>query len=169
MRKKNENIVGVIPLKFSTNFFEKKEKKVAPQKRKRGLATMYWQPLVKIWFDLYAELIPAPPGEEKAKPCFDTVETAQMKIILKELRKRAEDRDLEWTEEEAKKRWEAFLRYAWTDDWISKNFMLRIISTNKTKIFNQQITPKKNGKKFSGNIGNRVEPDIKPASKFGEL
>lgn len=125
------------------------------KKKKRGQVTLYWQPLVLIWFEVYAELIPPPPGEEKAKPCFDTVETAQMKIILRELRKRAEDKNVEWTEDEAKKRWDAFLRHAFLDDWISKNFMLRIISTNKTKIFNNQITPKKDGTgQRENNFGN---------------
>lgn len=145
-------------------------KKIPKKKRNTGAATQYWQQLVKIWFDVYGELIPPPQGEKIAKPCFDTVETAQMKIILKELKKRAEGNDVEWTEAEAKKRWEAFLRYAFLDDWISKNFMLRIISTNKTKIFNQQITPKKNGSKktFGGN-DNRPEPDIKPTNDFGHL
>lgn len=165
--KKNEPIVGIISVKKSDAFSFKKLG--AAKKRKKGVPTQYWQAMVKIWFDLYAELIPPPKGEEKAKPCFDTVETAQMKIILKELRKRAEEKNIEWTEEEARKRWEAFLRHAFLDDWISRNFMLRIISTNKTKIFNNQITPKKNGNINQGSFGKKPHADINTSGDFGEL
>jgi len=142
MKKKSENIVGVVRVN-NQKFFSKKN---APGGGKKSAAapTQYWKILVAVWFDLYAELIPPAPCDEKAKPCFDTIETFQMKIILRELKKRAEEKNIEWTEDEAKKRWEAFLRKAFDDDFISKNFMLRIISNNKTKIFNNQITPKRN-------------------------
>ena len=129
---------------------------------KRGEKTMWWRQLVSVWFSVYGELVVPPEGEEKAVPCFDTVESMQMKIILRELKSRAEKKEIEWTEIEAKKRWEAFLRKAWEDDFISRNFMLRIISNNKTKIFNNQITPKKNVKgstKGFGSVGKTIQFD----------
>lgn len=119
------------------------KKKSAPEK--------FFNSCVGVWFFVYGELVEQVETEpgffEKAKPSFVGAETKHLKSLVKELRQRAEQSGVEWTEHEAKKRFELFLRRAFEDDFISKNFMLRIISNNRTKIFNNQITPKKNGKR----------------------
>lgn len=128
-----ENIIGII-----------KSKVLKKNKRTAAPPTQFWKPLVKLWFDLYAELLPPVEGLP-AKPTFDTIEAFQFKIIIREIKKRAEERSIEWNEKNALIRTEAFLRKAWEDNFISKNFMLRIISNNRSKIFNNQITPKMYG------------------------
>jgi hypothetical protein len=92
-----------------------------------------------------------------------------MKLILSALRQRAEKKNIEWTAETMKVRLRAFLLKAWDDRFISANFMLRIIALNRIKIFNNQITAKKNG-----TISNRSNlegpaPAIKPKGGFGKL
>lgn len=159
--KKVDEIVGIVSRPTS----EKNQKK----KRNTGPVTLYWQKLVKVWFDVYAELIPAPPGEEKAVPIFDGTETANMKSLIKILKERAEKLGVEWNEQNACTRWKLFLMKAFEDDFISKNFMIRIISNNKTKIFNNQITPKKNGKGNAGSTGGIKTTGIKQKGGFGKL
>ena len=146
-----------------------KSKKMKKEKKIAAPPTQFWGKLVKLWFDLYAELLPPVEGLP-AKPIFDTIEAFQYKIIIREIKKRAEERKIEWDEKNALTRTEAFLRKAWEDDFVSKNFMLRIISNNKSKIFNNQITLKRN----AGNINTeRVKqapvPTIKPKGGFGKL
>lgn len=143
MKKNAERVVEIVPAKVLNlpGVVKNTPSKKVPRKK---VSTQHWQPCVKVWFDLFAELVPPPPGEEKAVPCFDTVDTAQMKIILRDIRDRCEKKNLEWTEETAVKFFDMFIRRAWTDDFTSKNFMLKIISSRRTLIFNNQITPKRN-------------------------
>lgn len=162
--KKKEEIVGIISAAKSLANFSKKNKR-APQP-----PTQYWKALVKVWFDLYAELIILPNKKEKAVPCFDTVESFQMKIIVREIKKRCEEKNIEWIEKNAIKYFEIFLRRAWEDDFTSKNFMLKTISYNKTKIFNHQITPKNDGgKNNTGRVRSTPVITTKPKGGFGKL
>lgn len=124
------------------------KKKIAPPEK-------FFKQCVGVWFKVYEELVPpieVEPGVfEKAVPSFIGAETRHMKSILKDLRERAERKNVIWTEEEAKKRFELFIRRSWEDDFVSRNFMLRIISNNRTKIFNNQISQKNGtGKEGAG-------------------
>lgn len=143
-----------------------KKRKVAPPEK-------YFRPCVGVWFRLYEELVPpveVEPGVfEKAVPSFIGAETMHMKSILKELRVRAEKRNVEWTEEEAKKRFELFIRKAWEDNFISNNFMLRIISNCRTKIFNNQIQNKNGNSIYSGRTSKAPVVTTKPKGGFGKL
>lgn len=131
----NSVIVGII-----------ESKKVPKKKNNISPPEKFWKPLVAIWENIYGELVPKVDDGygnlETAKPSFIGIEMQHMKSLIKELRERAEKKNIEWTLEVAKKRWEAFLRKAWEDKFVSENFMIRIISNNRTKIFNNQITPK---------------------------
>lgn len=156
-----EKIVEVVPAKvLNLPGVEKNTpSKKIPRKK---VSTQHWQPVVKVWFDLFAELVPPPPGEEKAVPCFDTIDTAQLKIILRDIRDRCEKKKLEWTEENAVKFFDMFIRRAWTDDFTSRNFMLKIISSRRGLIFNNQITHKKNGTgttKGNSDVGKTIKFD----------
>jgi len=126
---------------------EEKEKKVAAKKRKPMPPEKYFKTAASIWISIYGELVP-PDKEtgEVADPGFWTngPDKRHLKLILIELRLRAEKKNIEWTEEEMGNRLRLFLHKAWEDDFISKNFMLRIINNCRTKIFNNQITPKRN-------------------------
>jgi len=143
---------------------DKKKEKAPPEK--------FFRQCVGVWFRLYGELLPqveVDPGVfEVAVPSFVGAETLHMKSILTDLRVRAEKRKVTWTEEEATKRFEAFIKRAWEDSFIQKNFMLRIISNNRTKIFNNQIS--KNG--TNNNSGGTAKAPItttKPKGGFGKL
>lgn len=167
------------------NFFMGKENetvgvKKAKKKKVKAPPEKYFQKFVQKWFELYYELVPCPVDEVSnelidPKPVFDAIEARQLKNIVIELRKRAEERNILWTEEEALKRFEAFIRRAWEDDFISKNFMLRIISNNRTKVFNNQITPKYDRSKTKLNTEYRrgnlesPAPTTKPKGGFGKL
>lgn len=122
-------------------------KKNVKKKIEKSSGEIFWQNLVSVWFNVYAELMPEVEGE-KAKPSFVGAETQHMKSIIKELRQRAESKNIIWTKEIACERFRNFLLKAFEDKFISQNFMLRIISNNRTKIFNNQITPK-NGTTYS--------------------
>lgn len=159
MKKNDEKIVGIKPKEIVLSS-EKKTKKIS-----RG-GEPHWPSLVSTWFAVYAEQIPEVEGSP-ARPCFDSTEARQMKNIIRELRLRAQHKDVEWTEEEANKRFRLFLLRAWEDDFISKNFMLRIISNNKTKILNNQITPKYGINKR--NSGESPHVSVKHKGGFGKL
>ena len=140
------------------------------KKKKRGVPEKFFRQCVGVWFRVYGELVPnveVDPGVfEVASPSFVGAETSHMKSILKELRLRAEKRNIEWTEQEATKRFEAFIRKSWEDPFIKKYFMLRIISNNRTKIFNQKDT--------NGNVNSRATTKApvvttKPKGGFGKL
>jgi hypothetical protein len=159
-----EIIVGII----KNNSMKKNKKVAAPP-------TQFWKPLVKLWFDLFEELLPPVDGLP-AKPAFDTIEAYQYKIIIRDIKKRAEEREIEWNQKNALLRTEAFLRKAWEDNFVSKNYMLRIISNNRSKIFNNQITPKyvaprQNKEGSVSRRGNLESPvaTIKSKGGFGKL
>jgi hypothetical protein len=97
---------------------EKKEKKIEP----------YWQDLVSIYFDF-----------TKSKfhdvPSFDGSAPRDLKSILQALRKRAEDKSVEWTYEVATTRFRHFLEWAYMDKWLSQNWLLMNINRQKDKVF----------------------------------
>lgn len=143
-------------------------KTVVDKKNKISAPEKFWKQLVKVWFDVYKELLPKVEGND-AIPSFVGAELRHMKSLVKELRERAEKNNVVWNEENAKKRWEAFLRKSYEDDFVSKNFMLRIISNNRTKIFNNQITQKNGNNNWRGAGKLRPHTEIKPTGDFGEL
>lgn len=144
---------------------EKKKKKSPPEK--------FFRQCVGVWFKVYGELLPKikteEGGFETAVPSFVGAETLHMKSILTDLRTRAENKNIIWTEDVATKRFEAFLRRAWEDPFVQRNFMLRIISNNRTKIFNTQTI--RNGKSNinTGTAAKAPNVSIKPKGGFGKL
>ena len=97
---------------------EKKEKKIEP----------FWQELVGVYFDF-----------TKSKfhdiPSFDGSAPRDLKNILQALRKRAEDKNVDWTHEVATTRFRHFLEWAYMDRWLSENWLLMNINRQKDKIF----------------------------------
>lgn len=153
--------------------FLKKEKK----KKEKLAAEKFFREAGSLWVKLYGELIPKV-DNELAVPEFwdDGPEKRFLKMILASLRKRAEEKNIEWTKEICLQRFELFIRKSWEDRFCSGNFMLRIINMNKTKIFNNNITPKSNGgaKTQEGYTNRRnnneaPKPTIKSKGGFGKL
>lgn len=97
---------------------EKKEKKIEP----------HWSDMVAVYFDF-----------TKSKfhdiPSFDGSAPRDLKNIIESLRKRAEDKNVEWTKEVAIVRFRHFLEHAYMDRWLSENWLLMNINRQKDKIF----------------------------------
>ncbi len=171
--KKNGNVVGVVPLGSSTNFFQKKN--ISPAAKKVMPPEKFFTVCGLVWIEVYGKVVKPPPGEEIADPRLwkDAVEKRHLKLILKDLRERAEEKKIVWDEETATKRFRAFIERAGEDEWISNNFLLRIINNNKTKIFNNQITKKTNGQVRNNHGGGGTKAtaiiSIKPKGGFGKL
>lgn len=97
---------------------EKKEKVIEP----------FWNDFVGIYFDF-----------TKIKfndvPSFDGSAPRDLKTIIQTLRKRAEEKNIEWTHDVATSRFRHFLEWAYLDKWLSDNWLLQNINRQKDKIF----------------------------------
>lgn len=67
-------------------------------------------------------------------PCFDNSAPRDLKSIIQVLRKRSEERGVEWTKETAIFRFKMFLEFAFSDWWLSENWLLQNINRQKDKI-----------------------------------
>lgn len=166
----DEEFSGVVQVKKMSDFSVKKTG--AAKKKKKSIPEPFFKACCIIWIEVYGMVVPPPPGEKIADPKIwkDKVEMRHLKYILKDLRERAEEQKVLWDEVNAKIRFRAFIERAGKDDFISKNFLLRIINNNKTKIFNNQITPKKYvGKNNTEGIANPERVGPKTRDDFGRL
>jgi hypothetical protein len=88
----------------------------------------FWKDFVDIFFDFckqkYNEL-----------PSFDGSAPRDLKSIIISLRKRAEEKNVEWTYEVATTRFKSFLEHCYQDRWLSNNWLLQNINRQKDKIF----------------------------------
>jgi hypothetical protein len=128
--RKNEIIPGSNPQSRVENSKVKKskEEKVAaplappPKKlvkkvKEEGPVEPHWNLLVGIWFSFNKERL----GEE---PSFERDDPKVLKRIVQRLKKRAEKKNVPWTETTAPQRLKSFLEGAYAEDWISKHFLL---------------------------------------------
>lgn len=145
--KKNEPIPGVLKIGSGKKNGVGEN---APGAKKKSLPEKHFKACCQVWIEVYALVVPPPPGEEVADPNIwkDNVEMRHLKLILKDLRERAEKKSVEWNEENATIRFRLFSLTAAEDDFLGNNFLLRLINSFKTKIFNNQITPRKDGRTF---------------------
>jgi hypothetical protein len=88
----------------------------------------YWGSVVNLYFDFCK-------GKFGAAPSFDGSAPRDLKTILLALKKRAEEKGVQWTELEALSRLGKFLEYCYKDPWLSQNFMLMHLNRFKDKIF----------------------------------
>jgi hypothetical protein len=89
----------------------------------------HWQQLVEVFFEFCKDNFK---GE---KPSFDGSSPRDMKCILTQIRKRAEERNVPWTIENAKLRWKAFLSFAINDQFLMKHWTLSNLNRQKDSIF----------------------------------
>ena len=68
-------------------------------------------------------------------PSFDGSAPRDLKSIIQVLRKRAEDKNIQWTFEVATTRFRHFLEHALMDKWLSENWLLMNISRQKDRLF----------------------------------
>jgi hypothetical protein len=97
-------------------------------KKKERITEPHWQDMVDVYFNFCQ-------ARFNEKPTFDGSAPRDLKNILQALRKRATDAGLEWTLSVAKNRLWRFLDHAYSDSWLSKNFLLSNLNRQKDKIF----------------------------------
>jgi hypothetical protein len=88
----------------------------------------FWNELVEVYFNFCIDKF----GD---KPSFDGSAPRDLKNIIISLHTRAIEKQIEWTDEVATKRFFKFLEFAYMDNWLSQNFMLFNINRQKDKIF----------------------------------
>ena len=138
----------MVPETFSTQkeikVNEIKVKTVVPEKpapakkslgKKNEEPEPYWEKLVDTWFTF---------GKEKfgEKPSFDGQDPKIFKRIIQRLKKRAGDKKIEWTEITGPQRLKLFLEMAFSEKWLSENFLLSNLEKQFDKIVQQQSSKK---------------------------
>lgn len=101
---------------------------MAKAKKEKKQPEPFWNEQVGIFFDFTK-------SKFHENPSFDGSSPRNLKNILTELRKRAEDKKVEWTYEVATTRFRMFLEHAYMDRWLSENWLLQNIDRQKDKIF----------------------------------
>lgn len=122
-------------------------------KRKKEEKEPYWAELVKVYFSFCYEKF-------EEKPSYAGSDPSDMHRIIEVLKKRAAEKNVEWTEETAKLRWREFLGRAFQDDWLASNWLLHNLNRQKDKIFLNLIN-KNNGthQQAVTGIGQAFSPD----------
>lgn len=101
---------------------------MAKAKKEKKQPEPYWQDMISVWFNFCKE-------KYNDVPTFDNSSPRDLKNIIQALRKRAEDKGVEWTQEVAIMRFRHFLEHCWMDRWLSENWLLMNIARQKDKIF----------------------------------
>jgi len=142
--KENTTVGAVEPLE------EKKTKQVS---KKKPEAEPHWKELVSVYFSFCFEKF-------DEKPSFSGSDPSEMHRIIECLKKRAAEKNVEWTEETAKLRWREFLGRAYQDDWLSKNFLLPHLHRQMNKVFLNLVNTK-NGtyQQQASTVGKTIEFD----------
>jgi hypothetical protein len=104
----------------------------------------HWQQLVELYFEFCKNKFGAPPS-------LDGSALMALKHLLKELKKRSETENFEWTLDCAKQTFGTFLEVAISDPWLAQNFFLRTLNSQKDKIFFKIAS---NGYKSITSVGN---------------
>jgi hypothetical protein len=91
----------------------------------------FWQELIAVWFDF---------GIEKfnVKPSFAGQDPKIFKRIIALLKKRAADNQVEWNQETGPRRLRLFLEAAFTEEWLSKHFLLSNLEKQYDSIIQNQ-------------------------------
>lgn len=127
---------------------EKKEKSSA-QKRKKAPedSTPHWQAMVAAWFAFHD-------AQKLERPSFTDADPADLQHIARRLEKRARDKGfINWTEEMATERLNAFLKHAWAKEWLRSEFLLHNLRRKFDAIINgnaQQSNSNQRGRAAGG-------------------
>jgi hypothetical protein len=97
-------------------------------RKKTDNTVPFWNSLVETYFSFCREKF-------DESPSFDGSSPRDMKAIIVSLQKRAEEKNIEWTETVAVTRWRKFLEFAYQDKWLAENFVLALINRQKDRIF----------------------------------
>ena len=102
----------------------------APEGRKKA-ELEHWKSLVAKWFEYYEQKMGQP-------PTFPPSMAAHLKSIVQRIKKMSDQKNFEWTEQQATKSLHHFLAKAWEDDWLRANFLLTNLSTKFDSIVNSK-------------------------------
>jgi hypothetical protein len=136
---KPNNLITLEPNNITDSNESGETKKNNSSKSEKKETTPHWKILVETWFNFYEQ-------KKGEKPTFKGAAPKDLKAILENLQKRAEERGAQWTEEIAVATFLSFLKFAHNTDWIPNNFLL----SNLNRQFDKIITSK-NGKQTSNN------------------
>lgn len=101
---------------------------MAKAKKEKKQPEPYWNDQVGIFFDFTK-------SKFHESPSFDNSAPRNLKNILISLRKRAEEKGIEWTYEVATSRFRLFLEHAYQNRWLADNWLLQNIDRQKDTIF----------------------------------
>ena len=102
-----------------------------------------WELCVKTWFDFYE-------SKFKEKPSFAGRDPASMKKLLELVSQRVIGKNFEWTAITCSDHFLKFLQRAYTDPWLSQNFLLQNLCSQFDKIIVNGKNGKINGKEPTG-------------------
>jgi hypothetical protein len=96
--------------------------------KEKKQTTLFFNELVSVYFQFF---------EEKfgLRPSFDGSAPRDLKNIIDAMKKRSEEKNVEWTFEIATAMFKTFLRFCFLDPWLKDNFMLQNLNRQKDKIF----------------------------------
>jgi len=120
----------------------KKNKKSKAEKKE---TTPHWQNLVDVWYEFYK-------SKKSEEPTFTGSAPKDLKAILKNLESRSNARGEGWAEDVAKVTFGAFLKFAYSQQWLADNFLL----SNLNRQFDKIITSK-NGQATTNSKTSGVE------------
>lgn len=98
--------------------------------KKQKTIEPYWDEAVKTWFKFCVDKFGEPPS-------FDGSAPRDLKLIVHQLRIRAEAKNIEWTELALVTRLNAFLEFAYSMQWLKTNWLLSNLNRQKDNIFFQ--------------------------------
>lgn len=101
---------------------------MAKSKKEKKPPEPFWDEQIGIFFEFTKRNFHEPPS-------FDGSAPRDLKNILTALRKRAEDKGIEWTYEVATTRFRLFLEWAYKNQWLKEHWLLLNINRQKDVLF----------------------------------
>jgi len=119
-------------------------------KKKEKIVRQYWNDIVSLFFNFCEEKF----GE---RPTFDGSSPRELGMIYDAIKKKSDEKQLDWTEDRALKSHRLFFEFCWADNWLQKNFILFNLNRQKDKIFfniKNNLDGKRNSEVSGKNSGN---------------
>lgn len=133
---------GIVVPKAKKSSKKKKEKSSAGAVVK--ISTPHWEKCVETWFGFYE-------GHFGEKPTFSGSAPRDLQTILNGLQKKAEERNYEWTEQQAVSSLTVFLQCAMkADRWLKENFLLLNLNRQFDKIIQHAKSSRAKGSVGAG-------------------
>lgn len=109
----------------------KKEKPQTPKQPE----DLFYKKFVSVWFDFYQQ-------QFSLKPTFGAIEGNKLKSIMKKLKLKCEEFQMDWQLDNAESSFNQFLQLASSDKWLKENFQLSILDSKFDSII---LKSKNNG------------------------